>query len=250
MPQVTHLPTEEEQKTSPDNLPRRNFLMKMLGATAISAVAVSCTKSFTGTDTASSSARMGSLKDLATAGNTIDLGSGDYAILNYAYLLEQLEAQFYIMVSDQMYSGATSWETKRLMQIRNHEIAHREFFKTALGGNAIPQIKFNFSSVDFGSRMSVLETSRTFEDLGVAAYNGAGQYISNPAYLTLAGKIVSVEARHAGYIRDLLVPASFASSDVVNIMGLDRAFHPTMVLKAASPFLPANTTINTSKAPW
>ncbi|MDQ2752449.1 MAG: ferritin-like domain-containing protein, partial [Bacteroidota bacterium] len=205
MPQVTDLPTkeDEQQQTSLNNLPRRNFLMKVLGATALTAVAASCTKSFTGVDAASESARMGSLKDLAA--NSIDLGSGDYAILNYAYLLEQLEAQFYIMVTDNCYSNATDWEKKRLMQIRNHEIAHREFFKTALGGNAIPELKFNFSSVDFGSRMSVLETSRTFEDLGVAAYNGAGQYISNPAYLTLAGKIVSVEARHAAYIRDLLV---------------------------------------------
>lgn len=247
MPQVTHLPPEEQ--TSPHNLPRRNFLMKMLGATAITAVAASCTKSLTHADVAANeSARMAGFKDLAMGG--IDLGEGDIAILNYAYLLEQLEAQFYIMVSDQMYSGASDWERKRLMQIRNHEIAHREFFKDALGGKAIPEIKFNFSAVNFGNRMSVLQISRTFEDLGVAAYNGAGKYISNPAYLTLAGKIVSVEARHAAYIRDLLVPASFASSDVVDVMGLDRAFHPNMVLQAASSFLPTGVTVNTSKAPW
>jgi hypothetical protein len=29
----------------------------------------------------------------------------------------------------------------------------------------------------------------------VAAYNGAGEYLTDPALLTIAGKIVSVEAR-------------------------------------------------------
>ena len=109
-------------------------------------------------DAASQSARIGGFKDLATG--SIDLGSGDYAVLNYAYLLEQLEAQFYIMVSDNCYGTATDWERKRLAQIRNHEIAHREFFKTALGTYAIPEITFNLSSVQFSSRESVLTTAR------------------------------------------------------------------------------------------
>ena len=51
--------------------------------------------------------------------------------------------------------------------------------------------------MDFNSRDSVLKTARTFEDLGVAAYNGAGQLLERGEYLLLAGKIVSVEARHA-----------------------------------------------------
>ena len=44
----------------------------------------------------------------------------------------------------------------------------------------------------------------------MSAYNGAGQYIRNATYLGLAGKIVSVEARHASAIRDILAPRTDA----------------------------------------
>ena len=50
----------------------------------------------------------------------------------------------------------------------------------------------------------MLGTADVFENLGVAAYNGAGQLIKNVDYLAAAGSIVSVEARHAAAIRDLL----------------------------------------------
>ena len=61
-----------------------------------------------------------------------------------------------------------------------------------------------FTKIDFNSRDSVLTTARTSEDLGVAAYNGAGQLLEKGEYLLLAGKIVSVEARHATAIRYLI----------------------------------------------
>jgi len=72
-----------------------------------------------------------------------------------------------------------------------------------LGNDAIPDLKFNFRSIDFNNRNQVLRTARMFEDLGVAAYNGAGRYLASPASLLLAGKIVSVEARHAAYFREI-----------------------------------------------
>ena len=53
----------------------------------------------------------------------------------------------------------------------------------------------------------VLTTARTFEDLGVSAYNGAGQLLALSPFLNHAGKIVSVEARHAATIRNLLALA-------------------------------------------
>ena len=170
----------------------------------------------------------------------VDLGSGDPGILNYAYLLEQLEAAFYVQVLTTPYSGMTTAETTILTDIRNHELAHRDFFKAALGAGAIAAVEFDFSSIDFNNRASVLGTAKVFEDLGVSAYNGAGKLITNADYLLIAGKIVSVEARHASAIRDLLNPFSvdFSGDDVVAPSnGLDVANAPSVVLAAADPFI-------------
>ncbi|MEN5433569.1 ferritin-like domain-containing protein [Sphingobacterium faecium] len=164
-------------------------------------------------------------------------GSGDIAILNYAYALEQLEAAFYIQVVNSPYSGISDLEKTYLTDIRDHEVAHREFFKKALGGKAISNLEFNLSGINFSSRESVLSTAKTFEDLGVSAYNGAGWLIKDVNYLALAGKIVSIEARHAALIRDLIDNGSFANMEVIDSNGLDVAKSPTMVLQAASPFI-------------
>lgn len=170
-------------------------------------------------------------------GSGINLGSGDTGILNYAYALEQLEAAFYTQVLMTPYSGGSVAEMALMADIRDHEIAHREFFKNALGSNAIQSLEVDFSGINFSSRTSVLTAARTFEDLGVQAYNGAGKLIVNPAYLTLAGKIVSVEARHAAWIRDAISNGSFADSSVVDSNGLDMSKMPSEVLIAANGFL-------------
>jgi hypothetical protein len=173
-----------------------------------------------------------------------DLGEGDIGVLNYAYALEQLEAAFYTMVIDSPYAEITADETAWLTDIRDHEVEHREFLKKALGDKAIPDLEVDFSAVDFTKRDSVLGTAKVFEDLGVAAYNGAGKLIENPDYLLAAGKIVSVEARHAAAIRDLLQPNSvaFAGDDVVDKNGLDGAMEPAAVLAAADPFIKTDVT--------
>jgi len=167
--------------------------------------------------------------------------SGDIGILNYAYALEQLEAAFYTMVVNHdgfnsMYNEEEQMIMKDLMA---HEIIHREFLKTALGDNAIPGLTPNFDAVDFDSKESVLATAKTFEDLGVAAYNGAGQLLQNVDYLLVAGKIVSVEARHASAIRDVIEPktTAFAGDDIINEQGLGVVMMPPEVLAAAQPFI-------------
>jgi hypothetical protein len=192
----------------------------------------------------------GDVENPITVSAPVDLGSGDTGILNYAYALEQLEAAFYTQVIASPYSGMSDAEKAILTDIRDHEIVHREFFKAALGTNAIAALVPNFKAINFGDRSSVLGAAKTFEDLGVSAYNGAGPLLKDANFLLVAGKIVSVEARHAAAIRDLLSPrsASFAGDDVVTPSnGLDQANKPTVILPLAQPFV--RTTITGSNLP-
>lgn len=186
--------------------------------------------------------------DVMTA-NTVNVGSGDVGVLNYAYALEQLEAAFYTQLREGTYYkglGATSAEKQVLDDLYYHEVIHREFFKAAITAAAPTQIikglTPNFGAVNFNDRTSVLGTAKAFEDLGVAAYNGAGQYLTSPLFLTIAGKIVSVEARHAALIRDLVQEGSFAANDVVTISSANTS-------AVATNNAPANSSLERSKSP-
>lgn len=175
-------------------------------------------------------------------GKLFDLGSGDVGVLNYAYALEQLEADFYTKVVNNFYSGISSVEKQVFTDLYNHEVIHRDFFKAAISGatsNVLPTLEFQYPNVNFNSRDSVLATAKALEDTGVAAYNGAGKYITNAAYLVIAGKIVSVEARHASAIRDLINPgtAAFSGDDVIDSNGLDLAKEPKDIVAAAGGFI-------------
>jgi hypothetical protein len=185
----------------------------------------------------------------------VNLGTGDFGVLNYAYALEQLEAAFYtqVVASGSFSNNFSALEQEYIRDVRDHEIAHREFLKIALGTNAIQGLDVDFSSVDFNNRNSVLNTSKTFEDLGVAAYNGAGKLLTSPDFLTIAGKIVSVEARHAALFRDIINNGSFADLASLEPLGADRAnaldaaLDPMAVLSAAAPFI--KTKINARNLP-
>lgn len=223
-------PSSEEVTSSnaPDyvNVSRRKFLGFAGAASGVVALAaLACKKS-------------------NSENSGISVGSGDTGVLNYAYALEQLEAAFYIQVAANasFTSIFNSDEQTLLKGIRDHEIAHREFFKTALSSAAITSLEVDFSAVNFSDRASVLGTAKAFEDLGVSAYNGAGNLISNGDYLVLAGKIVSVEARHAAYIRDLISNGTFSDSTDAN--GMDTAMAPRDVVAVANLYLKTKINAN------
>lgn len=191
-------------------------------------------------------AAVGCKSDTVGPNGSVSLGTGDTAVLNYAYVLEQLEAAFYTQAVRTPYTGITVAEEQIFTDIRDHEIIHRDFLQTVLGAGAVSRLEFNFTNLDFASRGDVLTTARIFEDLGVAAYNGAGALLTDPNLLLAAGSIVSVEARHASVIRDLIsknnAAAGFAGDDVVDGSGLDQSLAPSLVLTAAQPYIPATIT--------
>jgi hypothetical protein len=146
-----------------------------------------------------------------------------------------------------------------------HEVIHREFFKaaiTAAGVTPLKDLTPDFSAISFNDRTSVLNTAKAFEDLGSAAYIGAGQYITSPAYLFLAGKIASVEARHAALIRDLVSENTFVGNDVVTLTtagsssvstnngpagsSLERALSPAEVVAVANAYLAPGSKLDVS----
>jgi hypothetical protein len=209
----------------------------------------------------------GCSKDDNNTPGMVNVGSGDLGVLNYAYALEQLEADFYTQVrSGSYYTGSsiTAAEKQILDDLYYHEVIHRDFFKTAIATSSTPikALTTVYPANTFNSRATVLATAKAFEDLGVAAYNGAGQYISSPGYLFLAGKIVSVEARHAAIIRDLLGENTFVDNTIVTLttanktMGdvnyapanssLERSMTPSEVVAIANTFLADGSKLDVS----
>nr|WP_067053163.1 ferritin-like domain-containing protein [Mucilaginibacter sp. L294] len=217
--------TEINPITDGANMARRSFLRyagASAAAVAVMGAAASCSKND---------------RVIVTPGGGADIGSGDPGILNYAYALEQLEAAFYLQVIATPYSGISAIETSYLTDIRDHEVVHRDFFKAALGSKAIAALTPDFSKIDFSSRDKVLGAAKAFEDLGVQAYDGAGYLIKDAGYLTIAGKIVSVEARHAALISNLISPGTFVPADQVNSDGLNKSASIAEVLAQANTYL-------------
>jgi len=220
--------TEINPITDGANMARRSFLRyagASAAAVAVMGAAASCKK------------------DRVSVNSGTDIGSGDIGVLNFAYALEQLEAAFYLQVVATPYSGISSLETTYLTDIRDHEVLHRDFFKAAIGSKAIMALTPDFSKINFSDRTSVLAAAKLFEDTGVQAYDGAGYLIKDPGYLTIAGKIVSVEARHAALISNLITPGSFAS-DQVDSNGLNKSASIKEILTAANGFLKTKVTAN------
>ncbi len=127
----------------------------------------------------------------------------DADILNFALLLEYLEAGFYAEAVD---GGALTGETLDFATtVLAHEQAHVDFLKTALGSAAIAQPTLDFKGTTADLAM-FQATAMVLEDTGVAAYNGQGPNLTKKT-LGAAAQIVSVEARHAAWIRDIVKKA-------------------------------------------
>jgi Ferritin-like domain len=128
------------------------------------------------------------------------LSANDVGILNYALVLEYLQASFY---TEAERSGALSGKTAQAATVVGAtERAHVKAFQKLLGTKAVKRPLFNFQGVT-EAQQAFLKTAVAFEDLAVAAYKGQAPKLRSSAVLAAAVGIHSVEARHAAWMREL-----------------------------------------------
>ena len=125
---------------------------------------------------------------------------GDVAILNYALTLEYLEAEFYKQGAAARFGGATG---RLAAVVAQHEAAHVSFLKKALGSAAVKKPRFAFGKATT-DKATFEQTAYVLENAGVAAYLGQAGRIKTPSILLAAATIVTVEARHAGAIAQIV----------------------------------------------
>lgn len=158
-------------------------------------------------------------------------GLGDVAILQFAYLLEQLEGIFYQTGAD---SGIfDEFTLAQIAAIRDHEIAHAEAIAATLGslGAEVPATpEFTYPDGVFADPAAFLELAATFEPVGIGAYQGAAPALESKDILAAAVSIHNAEGQHRVAINIL------RGIDPPNDMAFGEALPLPAVQEAVAPF--------------
>jgi hypothetical protein len=124
----------------------------------------------------------------------------DERILNFALGLEELQAAFYARAVEE---GTLTGEPLEFAElVGEQENRHVAYLREYLGPAARPTPELDLGEVA-ASEEGFLRAAHTLEEAGVGAYIGQGANLTVKA-VAAAAPIVSVEARHAAWIRDLL----------------------------------------------
>ncbi len=191
--------------------------------------------------------------DAAFAGHEDSIPDVD--VLNYALTLEYLEATFYTQAlggsgttgvpsSGARFNRGAITGAKQLRgfggrirssayallsDIRDHEITHVDFLRSALGAAAVGPCEFTFSAALCNVR-SFLATAQVLENTGVMAYDGGIRYVDGGDNLQAGAQIATVEARHASYLNLINGDSPFPSA-------FDQGKKPSEIFAAAKPFI-------------
>jgi hypothetical protein len=153
----------------------------------------------------------------------------DAEILRFALTVEDLQAAFY---ADAIKRGALSGELLEFAQtVGDHERAHAAHIRDLLGAGAPKPQRFDFGDAS-ANPTRFGRTAIQLEEVGLAAYNGAATSLTSDA-LADASRIVSVEARHVSWIRDIVgqTPAPRAADQPISAKAAQAALARTGFLR-------------------
>ena len=173
----------------------------------------------------------------------------DGIILNYALTLEYLERKFYqealakFTKADFVAAGYADPFYDNLKEVYVDEQTHVSFLVEALTAAKITptvELEYSFPITDVNSFLTL---SSVLEGVGVSAYLGAAASIMDKDYLTAAGAILTVEARHASYIRAEIGESPFPNPfdtplDFNEVYSLAGAFITGGSSPVTLPFMP------------
>lgn len=153
----------------------------------------------------------------------------DAEILRFALTVEDLQAAFYADAIKRGRLGGDLLEFART--VGSHEVAHAAHIRNLLGASAPKARRFDFGNAS-ADAAGFGRTAIKLEELGLAAYNGAATSLTSDA-LADASRIVSVEARHASWIRDIVgeSPAPRASDRPISAQDAQAALARTRFVR-------------------
>jgi hypothetical protein len=128
------------------------------------------------------------------------LSQPDLRALNLLLMVEYTEGAFYDEAIRRKRLDGELLDYARAVAAQEKE--HLDFVRSALGGRAEDEPDFDFGD-STGDPDAFATAAGDLEDLAVAAYNGQGTNVSSET-LAAAATIVSVEARHAAWVRSIV----------------------------------------------
>jgi Ferritin-like domain len=123
----------------------------------------------------------------------------DIKVLNLLLVVEYVERAFYEAAIE--HAGLTGELDDYARAVVAHEREHVAYLEDALGDKADPEPDYDLEAVT-SDPDAFAEAAAKLEDIAVGAYNGQAANVTPGAFLA-AARIVSVEARHAAWIRSI-----------------------------------------------
>jgi Ferritin-like domain len=157
--------------------------------------------------------------------------SNDTLILRFGLTFEHLQAHFY---EEGLGMGGFSNETNTWARVIGaHERAHVRIIASVLGSKAIRSPFFDYHGVT-EHETAFTKTAVAMEDLTTALLTGIMPLIDSPALVSALFSLLTVEARHAAWVRHDrgLLPVASAFDEPKSLDAVNRLVASTHFMKS------------------